>query len=101
MYVDSIGEPLKETIVASTSSNVSLILPIGKFEIFCEIWDKFGTYAEVVVGEAEVSITNKGTKSVHHMLYRRKIYIQVPFVLWMFVLHILNLYEVQNPPKNI
>ncbi|XP_063886174.1 polycystin-1-like protein 2 isoform X1 [Scylla paramamosain] len=59
MYVETIGDPLKETIVASTSPNANLILPIGKFTIFCEIWDKFGTYAEVTVGEAEATLPSQ------------------------------------------
>lgn len=49
------GDPMKETIVSSTNPKASLILPVGEFTIMCEIWDKFGTYFEEVVGTVTVS----------------------------------------------
>ena len=60
MYLETTGDPLKETIVASSNHNIKVILPVGIFEVYCEIWDNFGTYAEVTVGELEVSIISKG-----------------------------------------
>ena len=56
MYLETTGDALKETIVASSNSDVQLILPVGNFTIYCEIWDTFGAYTEVTVGTAVVSI---------------------------------------------
>lgn len=54
MYEPTDGAPLKRTIVATAQPKAELILPLGDFTIMCEIWDKFGTYAEVVVDTIQV-----------------------------------------------
>lgn len=57
VYEPTDGQPVKRMIMVSTKPEAELIMPLGTFTIYCEVWDKFGTYVEVLVGTVEVRVS--------------------------------------------
>ncbi|XP_076049258.1 polycystin-1-like protein 2 [Oratosquilla oratoria] len=52
-------ESVKKTIVASRNSHVTVVLPVGDMNIYCDISDIDGTFTEYHVGLAKVTVPSK------------------------------------------
>ncbi|CAL4110573.1 unnamed protein product, partial [Meganyctiphanes norvegica] len=59
VYEPTDSGPQKRTIIAATQPKAELLMPVGNFTLYCDIWDKYGTFVEVEVGELTAFMPNQ------------------------------------------